>query len=64
MSFHQDLLETKSPFRLPTDEEVFITREAERLQKQEIKEKIKSMKKYAKSMVKLSERLQRQKGMI
>ena len=44
MSMHQDLLETKSPFRLPTDEEVFITREAERLQKQEIKEKIKTMK--------------------
>lgn len=39
-----DLQEFQSPFRLPTDEEVFITREAERLQKQEIKEKVKNMK--------------------
>jgi Domain of unknown function (DUF4200) len=44
MSTHPDIQEFQSPFRLPTDEEVFITREAERLQKQEAKEKIKNMK--------------------
>lgn len=27
---------TQSPFKLPTDEEVFIAREAERLQRQEV----------------------------
>lgn len=44
MSFNQDLMENKSPFRLPTDEEVFITREAERLRKQEEKDKVKELK--------------------
>ncbi|OMJ69461.1 hypothetical protein SteCoe_32808 [Stentor coeruleus] len=44
MSNHPDIHEFQSPFRLPTDEEVFITREAERLQKQEIKEKLKDIK--------------------
>ena len=44
MSTHQDIEEFQSPFRLPTDEEVFITREAERLQKQEVKEKVRNMK--------------------
>ena len=44
MSFNPDMQEFQSPFRLPTDEEVFITREAERLQKQELKDKVKDMK--------------------
>ena len=44
MSFNQDLMENKSPFRLPTDEEVFITREAERLRKQEEKDKVKELR--------------------
>lgn len=44
MSTFQDIQEFQSPFRLPTDEEVFITREAERLQKQEVKDRVKNMK--------------------
>lgn len=28
--------DTQSPFKLPTDEEVFIAREAERIQRQEV----------------------------
>ena len=44
MYSNPDIQEFQSPFRLPTDEEVFITREAERLQKQELKDKVKNMK--------------------
>jgi hypothetical protein len=35
---HSSLLgaDTQSPFKLPTDEEVFIAREAERLQRQDV----------------------------
>ncbi|OMJ89977.1 hypothetical protein SteCoe_7765 [Stentor coeruleus] len=44
MSGFPEMHDYQSPFRLPTDEEVFITREAERLQKQEVKEKQKNMK--------------------
>ena len=33
-----------SPFKLPTDEEVFITREAERMRKDEEKERARHMK--------------------
>jgi hypothetical protein len=33
-----------SPFKLPTDEEVFITREAERLRKDEEKERARHLK--------------------
>lgn len=44
MSGFPEMHDYQSPFRLPTDEEVFITREAERLQKQEVKEKQKNMR--------------------
>lgn len=50
-----------SPFRLPTDEEVFITREAERAKRQEEKEKEKTLKIWEKMTTNSQNQLQRPK---
>lgn len=57
----QEFGDFQSPFKLPTDEEVFITREAERLQKQEVKEKSRSMKIWEKQTASTKSQLKRPK---